>query len=210
MQKSSTADSIFSVQACRGITGQCSYASYPESDTGGHGVLDRMREVLERFPWPAPDGPGSVHKRFRISISGCANGCSRPQIADFGLIRAASLRLPDECEACGECVHTCPDLALHVRPNGVGLDHSRCLGCGQCLAACPSQALQADIHGYRVLVGGRLGRRPRLADELLGIQPLPEALNILAKVLEIYGPQRERIRLGDFVRTTGPGIFRLT
>ena len=47
-------------------------------------VLDE--KDLKKFLRQKVKGPLKMHHEFRVSLSDCPNGCSRPQIADFGLL----------------------------------------------------------------------------------------------------------------------------
>ena len=84
------------------------------------------------------------------------------------------------------------------------IDPESCLSCGVCLRACPEGALSPQMEGYRVQVGGKLGRHPRLGDELPGIQARDQMLKILKQCLELhqksYWPGR---RFGQVVAEQG-------
>jgi Pyruvate/2-oxoacid:ferredoxin oxidoreductase delta subunit len=48
---------------------------------------------------------------------------------------------PDACNACEECVETCPSTALAMSEEDVPqLDLDRCFGCGVCATTCPTEA----------------------------------------------------------------------
>jgi dissimilatory sulfite reductase (desulfoviridin) alpha/beta subunit len=51
---------------------------------------------------------------------------------------------------------------------------------------CPTGTLATGERGYRVLLAGKLGRHPRLAEELPGIYQEDEVLSILEGCLDYY------------------------
>ena len=68
----------------------------------------------------------------------------------------------------------------------VAIDRQRCMACGKCILACPTGTLDEKASGYRVLLGGKLGRHPRLARELPGIFTEQEVLQIVDACLALY------------------------
>ena len=168
-----------------------------ESDVERSGWPELLGRILSREIKPLD--------QFSISVSGCPNGCSRPQIADFGLLQARHPELSGEaCTGCGECVQACREGAIEVLDGVAMIDPESCLSCGVCIRTCPQGALSPAIEGYRVQVGGKLGRHPRLADELPGIQARGQMLEILKRCLELhqrhYQPGR---RFGQVVAQQG-------
>jgi dissimilatory sulfite reductase (desulfoviridin) alpha/beta subunit len=105
-----------------------------------------------------------------VAIADCPNACSRPQIADLGLIGAAEPRVTNEvCHQCMGCVHACREGAV-MHPGLLPIvDPDKCVRCGACCRVCLSGTLQVGRRGWRILLGGRLGRHPRLAVELPGL-----------------------------------------
>ncbi len=191
---------------CRGVCDDC-----PNTLLCDHGLVPEMETIVSLSGWPEflterVGNPVRPHHQFRIAVAGCANGCSHPHIMDFALIRACVPCPPLECEACGACAEACPDRAITM-PGPVPhmlndapplLDSSRCLNCGRCVLACPSKVLAVKQEGFRILVGGKLGRRPKLALELPGLYQREEALLVLRALLkgwmEVWRPG---LRLGD-------------
>jgi len=66
------------------------------------------------------------------------------------------------------------------------IDFSLCVACGQCIAVCPTGTLAVNKQGYRILLGGKLGRHPMLASELPGIFTEEETLAIVARCITYY------------------------
>lgn len=145
------------------------------------------------------------HKRLVVALAGCANGCSKPQIADLALVAKARPRLAESgCTGCEACIAACPDEAASLTSHGPWFDTTQCLDCGRCVAACREGALGAES-GFQVLAGGRLGRRPRLATPVLwkghAILDVETALDVLARLARLavrHGAPD--IRLGDLLR----------
>ncbi|MEM5785784.1 MAG: 4Fe-4S binding protein [Syntrophobacteraceae bacterium] len=138
-------------------------------------------------------GPLKFHHEFRVSISECPNACSRPQIVDIGLIGALLPEISDEpCTGCGACADACREGAVEVdfeADAGPVLDPSRCVGCGKCVRLCPSGTLRPGAGGWRVLLGGKLGRHPQLGRELAGIHSTEKVIEIVNRCLDIYFEQ---------------------
>jgi len=175
------------IEICRGIKGEsCPYAlPAPE------GLADRLRAAVDASGWPeflaARQNPVRHHHAFKISLSGCANGCSRPHIADFGLIRACEPVLaPDRCTGCGLCEAACPERFIVCETGGPVIDRAACLRCGRCARACPEEALAFGPMGFRLFLGGRLGRRPRFGAELPRLVTEDEAVAILERTLSLF------------------------
>ena len=128
-----------------------------------------------------------MHHEFRISISDCPNACSRPQIVDVGLVGACVPETTDEpCTACEACLEVCKEKAISLQAGRPVIDNDVCLYCGQCVKACPTGTLAKGVKGYRILVGGKLGRHPRLARELAGIHDSEETQDVVERCLAYY------------------------
>jgi len=157
------------------------------------------------------DGPLKMHHEFKVVLSGCPNGCSRPHIADIGLLGATTPRVTEvECSGCGGCEAACEENAITAgapdRPPVV--DPVRCLGCGQCIAQCPTGTLEPGERGFRIVIGGKLGRHPRLAEELPGIYTSAQCLAIVQRCIEHFKAHFQgHERFGAILERTGTGFL---
>ncbi len=175
-------------------------------------IVQRLDEFLGRqglrdFLQKNVSGPLKMHHEFRVSVSFCPNSCSRPQIVDIGIIGALrpAWAADKECNRCNACIDECEEGAIMlVEDAGPLIDCERCLCCGKCITVCPSSVLIKEREGFRVLVGGKLGRHPQLAHELPGIFSEDEVLAIVEKIVGFYmGNSQNGERLGSLVKRKG-------
>ncbi len=146
-----------------------------------------------------------MHHEFRVSISDCPNACSRPQIVDVGLIGACKSRVTEEpCSGCEACVEACKERAVRLDQDAPVIDLENCVYCGQCIRVCPTGTLAEGQEGYRVLVGGKLGRHPRLAEEIPGVHALEEIPDIVERCLDLFQRYcRKGERFGETITRIG-------
>ncbi len=96
----------------------------------------------------------------------------------------------------------CPEeaIALPDQEDKPILDFGCCLFCGQCLKVCPTGTLKEGTTGFRVQVGGKLGRHPQLARDLGKIFSQEELLKKLNEYLDLYQTQNQKgERLGEIL-----------
>lgn len=155
------------IELCRGSMLGCPKAVVDPKDVEVE-ILDLMEneglveELKEHLP-----GENVFQPTLRISISGCVNGCSRPHIKDIGIEGVVDLKYhTDNCDQCGACFNACQENAIKMTDDGISIDHDLCLSCGECANACSKEALTISKPGIRVMIGGRLGRHPHLAEPL--------------------------------------------
>jgi dissimilatory sulfite reductase (desulfoviridin) alpha/beta subunit len=142
------------------------------------------------FRQPAP------HK-FKIGVSGCPNSCSKPIENDVGVMGGV---LPawdrEACISCRLCVTICPVNAIEEQNSAFVLDEKKCIYCGLCIKNCSTSAWTAKKTGYTLLLGGTLGKKPRLgtrAKEL--IETKEELLGHVERAFKFYlanGRKKER------------------
>ena len=197
------------LETCRGVTpGVCPHAS-PLS-------VSTLAELMELAACAAvPEAlaglarPLRRHEQFRLAVAACPNACVRPQVADLGLVavRGATIA-PDACNGCGACAEACPDAAIQVTAGKAVIDQDKCLGCGVCSRVCPSRAIANGPVAYRVFLGGRLGRRPRLGTALGRDLSPREAVELARRTLAVFArDMRPGLRFADLVFPGGlPGL----
>ncbi|SMC27047.1 4Fe-4S dicluster domain-containing protein [Desulfacinum hydrothermale DSM 13146] len=196
----------YRLEACFGQSG-C-----PNRVLDSTSLMDRLKRLLDAKDFLAflksrVEGPLKFHHEFRVILADCPNACSRPQIVDIGIIGAQKPTLAEgECTGCGACVEVCQEGAFSLEPGSfiVNWHRERCVYCGQCLAACPSGALQAQVTGYRLLLGGKLGRHPQLGRELPGILDEDQVVRVVERCVDAYmaEPVDRFSRFGEFLNRT--------
>lgn len=196
----------YQLESCFGASGCPNRAVIEDAFTQKVGHLFESKNIKD-FLKKSVNGPLKLHHEFRVSISDCPNACSRPQIADLGLIGAVRpVCSTDKCTQCEACAQGCREQAVSMHPSGKGvrLDSAACVSCGQCVKLCTTGALKPYEVGYRIQVGGKLGRHPQLAKELPGVFTPSEALSIVNKCVDHYMRCcRSGERFGEILHRTG-------
>ena len=167
-------------------------------------------EDLRGFLKQSVNGPLKFHHEFRVALADCPNACSLPQIKDIGIIGAAApVRTDAPCSECGACQDVCQEAAVQVNPLGPGplFEWDRCVR-GQCIKVCPTGTIGCGERGYRLLIGGKLGRHPRLATELPGLYDADQVLGMVKWCVRYY-KQHSRCgeRFAELVEKAGPEFF---
>jgi anaerobic sulfite reductase subunit C len=188
LKKMSSEVKGYQLDACFGSSG-CPHRATTSEDAGGTDRTGHGRCRSAGFFTSRVQGDLKFHHEFRISIADCPNACSQPQIKDVGILGAATPEFTDiPCTACGACSDACKEDAVQLCATGeaIGIDVARCVHCGSCMAACPTGTLITGKKGYRVLIGGKLGRHPRLARELPGIHDAETVVRMINDFLAFY------------------------
>ena len=196
----------YQVETCFGPSG-CTNRAIPDDEIAG--LLEKRFSTRNwrAFLEDRVRGPLKMHHEFRVSVSDCPNACSRPQIADVGLLGAREPRVGgDSCSRCGECVEVCREGAVSLPDDSPGpvVDAGRCVFCGQCIEICPTGTLREARRGYRILAGGKLGRHPQLGRPVQGIYERKEALEWFDRCLDFTRKNSLRgERLGEMLNRVG-------
>ena len=186
----------------------CRSASCPMAVVEAENLLPQLKQTLDEadlgtfFANLCPDSKKRL--RFRVAVASCPNVCTQVQIADFGLIGQVVPTLDGDCVACGVCEEVCEEEAITLEDRWPLFHVERCLNCGLCIKACPKKVLKAEALGYKVLVGGKLGRHPQLAKEIAALAGEEQILSLLEKVLSYYKNYcRKGERLGTIIQREG-------
>jgi anaerobic sulfite reductase subunit C len=193
------------IETCKGPTQGCANRAAPDDALAAD--LDEVfrsrdfgvgvRALLGR--------PPKHRHEFTVAVADCPNACSRPQIADLGLIGAAEPLITNEvCHQCMGCVHACREGAV-MHPGLLPIiDPARCVRCGSCCRICLSGTLQVGRRGWRILLGGKLGRHPRLATEIDALFSREGVLAAAGSCIEFYlRNARGGERFGELLERTG-------
>ena len=178
----------YQVDTCFGSSG-C-----PNPANSCDGLLKKIDNFLEKedllsFLKQRVSGDLKFHHEFRVTLAECPNACSQPQIKDIGIIGAVTPMTTDEdctrCDACTEvCIEKC--ISLDNADEMPEIDLDQCLKCSKCIDVCPTGTIAEKKRGFRVQLGGKLGRHPRLAKELDGIYSEQEVLEIVKRCVKFY------------------------
>ena len=188
LKKMSSEIKGYQLDTCFGASG-C-----PNRANSGDKLLERIERLLKEedllgFLTQQVKGELKFHHEFRVSLADCPNACSQPQIKDIGIIGASLPVLTDEtCSLCEACVDECRENAIILQKKKImlNIDYDLCLACGKCIEACPTGTIVAGKKGFKVQLGGKLGRHPQLAKELPEIYSEDEVISIVKDCIAYY------------------------
>ncbi|MGM9668779.1 MAG: FAD-dependent oxidoreductase [Faecousia sp.] len=138
------------VVSCKGTT--CQYGLI---DT--FGLADQIHEKF----YIGYHGVTLPHK-FKIAVGGCPNNCVKPDLNDLGIV---GQRVPmvdfSKCRGCKICQveKSCPIKTAQMVDGKIHIDPNACNNCGRCKGKCPFGALEEYQEGYKILIGGRWGKK---------------------------------------------------
>ncbi len=145
--------------------------------------------------------------KIKFGVTGCPNNCGKAREADIGIMGA---RTPEwigtDCVQCDACIQFCVADAITKDGDRYIRDEEKCIRCSACSVRCPKGCWQPNSFGYTVLIGGTLGKRPRLGTPLTEpVATEAEALELVDRTVSYYkehGQPRERLghmldRLGE-------------
>jgi len=131
-----------------------------------NGVMDAQKKALEVDK--ELFGMNCPHK-FKISFSACPIDCARTRGMDLGFQGVVDPGYEDDpCTGCTLCEKACLEGAIVSDDDGKPVfDREKCVFCGDCIKACPTDAWTPKRKGWAVRAGGKHGRHPRKADNIM-------------------------------------------
>ena len=219
---------MYTIEICRGEDVECPFL-IAEIKGLRQKMKDRLKEIeFSKKLISRIDGKILPHQRLKIAIASCPNCCSMPQIRDFGVHVRATVSVDEdfECNGCGNCLRACKEGAIRITgmsneqreeagdgqpENGkkvVTINYDRCVHCGLCAEVCPTGTIKTDKKCFRVMIGGKLGRHPRFADDLTGFADESEVLKALDVCVDALLNEKKEKRFGELVRKIGIEEFK--
>ncbi len=186
---------VRNVVACPGNK----HCPYGLGDTENFGI-----SVDEKF-----FGKDLPHK-IKISITGCPNSCTRPQVNDIGFVAVAEPQLEaNECISCSLCEEVCPVKAIKMVDGLPVIDRGKCIYTGVCIAVCPNQAFKVLKVGWNIYVGGKVGKQPQLGVLFEEFISEERGLELIDRIIRSYAELgKPEERLGTVVSRVGMVRFR--
>lgn len=222
---------MYSITVCRGEEVDC-----PFLIKGVKGLLQKIKERLKEVGFNKLlinkiEGKILPHQRLKIALASCPNACSQPQIKDFGVHVRAKVEVEREIACCGckNCLRSCRENAIKItglsnrhqdslqeseaqpadgKRREVTIQYNRCLHCGLCADVCPTGTIKKDEPRFRVMIGGKLGRHPRFADDLIEFADESEVLRALDVCIDAILTEKKEKRFGTLVERLGIDEFK--
>jgi len=148
--------------------------------------------------------------KMKFAVTGCPNACAKPQENDLGVMGILKPAIyTEECTGCGTCTFLCPEKAIIMEDDRAKILWDKCELCGACVGACPTDIISEEWRGYRLFVGGKIGKHPKLGRELTDAKSPEEAVAIFRKIID-WSKKNTNIgeRFGDCLDRVGFENFR--
>ncbi|QHI70001.1 4Fe-4S dicluster domain-containing protein [Tichowtungia aerotolerans] len=147
-----------------------------------------------------------VPYKVKFGVTGCPNNCGKARESDIGIM---GMRTPkwdsEKCIRCNACIKLCPVQAITGKDDRYERDESTCIHCSVCSVLCPAKAWGPESTGYTLLIGGTLGKKPRLGIPLkTNIQTSEELFELIEQTLLFYKANgKPKERLGHVINRMG-------
>jgi dissimilatory sulfite reductase (desulfoviridin) alpha/beta subunit len=162
---------------------------------------------------------GSLDKEFfgedipvkiKFAVTGCPNACAKPQENDLGVMGILKPAINiDDCNGCGTCPFMCPEKAIVIENDKAKIIWDMCNLCGACIGACPTDLISEEWKGYKIFVGGKIGKHPKLGRELTDVKTQQETIAIFRKIID-WSKKKNNVgeRFGDCLDRVGFDNFK--
>nr|AAU83223.1 sulfite reductase assimilatory-type [uncultured archaeon GZfos27A8] len=192
------------------------YAIAPDTPAGvvSPDVLRKIAEVAEKYGAAAI----KITSAQRMVIVGLKEEDIDPAWNDLGMSPGAAIGL------CVRSVKICPGttfckkgisdslglgMALHDEYHGMSLPAKFKIGVSGCPNCC-GESWVKDLgffgfkNGFKVVVGGEAGKKPRIAQELTYVESIDDAKKVARSVFDYYTANaKPKERIGDFIDRIG-------
>ena len=148
--------------------------------------------------------------KIKFAVTGCPNACAKPQENDLGVMGILRPVInTQECTGCGTCTFMCPEKAIVIEDDKAKIIWDKCNLCGACVGACPTDLISEEWKGYKIFVGGKIGKHPKLGREFVDAKSAQEAVAIFRKIMN-WSKKNTNVgeRFGDCLDRVGFEKFR--
>lgn len=195
LETGGTGSKVRPVVSCKGTT--CQYGlcdTYALSET----IHERFYKGYETVKLP--------HK-FKIAVGGCPNNCVKPNLNDIGVVGQHLMEYePELCKGCKKCAveKACPIHVAQVKDGKLTIGED-CNHCGRCVEKCPFKAVTPGAYGYRVVIGGRWGKKMAMGQPLDKVfTSEEEVLSVIEKAILLFREQGQTgERFADTINRLG-------
>lgn len=197
---------LFNIEACRGEENNCPFNILSASKLSQK-IKEKLKELdFSKRLLEKTQGPILPHQIFKLGVAGCPNSCSQPQIKDLGVHARTTVYVDESCECngCRRCLDACKENSITIdKDRNVTIDEESCVYCGLCAEVCPTGSIKTRTKGYRIMVGGMLGRHPRFASDLIGLADEAGVMDAVEVCADIALSDNSGKRFGIKVKELG-------
>ena len=186
LETGGTGSKVRPVVSCKGTTCQ-----YGLCDT-----LALSEEIHYRFYKGYRDV--KLPHKFKIAVGGCPNNCVKPDLNDLGIIgQYVPVVDAEACRGCGQCAveKACPIHVASLKDGCIEIPENACNRCGRCIGTCPFGAVKPHAYGYKIVIGGRWGKKTAEGRALRKIfYSKAEVFSVVEKAILLF---REQGKTGE-------------